>query len=399
MKFENLKNKKILILGCGKEGNNTYKILKKLFKDKKIDFADQKYDKNYLKKISNYDVIIKSPGIPFAKLEPYLSKKNIVTSQTELFLNNTKGKVIGITGTKGKSTTSSLIYKILKDHKLNVKIVGNIGKPALQYVLNSKPNQFFVYEMSSHQLHNIKTSPDIAVFLNIYREHLDYYKNFSSYFKAKKNITKFQNKNDFFIYNPDFEKIKNIKTKAHKIPIERNYSEFGIHPDSIATAIAVAKIFGITQKEIKNSIKEFKRLDSRMELIKTINNVKYYNDSLATIEEATIFSLNQLKNVDTLILGGQDRGGDYKRLTEEIKKRKIKNIILFPDTGKKILKKLKNEKDINLFNVKNMKEAVEIAKNKTKKICLLSPAAPSFNLFKNYKDRADQFKKYVNKSS
>jgi UDP-N-acetylmuramoylalanine--D-glutamate ligase len=397
MKLENLKDKKIIILGCGREGKDTYKTLKKIFKDKKIDFTDQKLDKNYLEKLSKYDVIIKTPGIPLEKIKPYISSKNIVTSQTEIFLNNIKGKIIGVTGTKGKSTTSSLIYKILKDHKLNVKLIGNIGKPVLRYLLNSKPNQIFVYELSSHQLSNIQTSPDIAVFLNIYREHLDYYKNFTSYFKAKTNITKFQTKDNFFIFNEDFEKIKNIKTKANKIPIEKNFSQFGIHPDSLGAAIAVSRIFGITKKEIKESIKNFERLDSRMELVNTVNNVKYYNDSLATIEEATIFSLNQLKNVDTLILGGQDRGGDYKKLCEEIKKRKIRNIILFPDTGKKIFKQLKNEKEMRLFNVSNMKEAVKIAKENTKKICLLSPAAPSFNLFKDYKDRANQFKKYVNK--
>lgn len=405
MKLQNLKNKKIIIVGFGREGKNTYKTLKKLFPLKSIALADKKEIKadereiytgnDYLNNLKNYDVIIKTPGIPFNEV-----KKNAglakITSQTELFLENCPGKVIGVTGTKGKSTTSTLIYKILKDSFKNVKLVGNMGKPCLSYLLTAKPKDIFVFEMSCHQLDHISKSPNIAVFINIYPEHLDYYKTFLKYFNSKKNITKFQDKNDLFIYNPEFKEIENIKTKAHKIPFKESFLKNNIHKNTIAAAIAVSKTFGLTEKEIKKSIDEFKTLDSRIEFLGNFNGINFYNDSLATIPEATIFALNELKNVDTLILGGLDRGIKFNKLTEEIKNKKIKNIILFPNTDKKIYKDLKNE-NINFFFTDSMKEAVLFAKKNTKKgsICLLSPAAPSYNLFKDYKDRANQFKKYL----
>jgi len=408
MKLEALKDKKIIIVGFGREGRDTYKTLKKLFPGKALALADKNKIKadekeifvgeNYLENIKNYDIIIKTPGIPFKEIKKY-SENATITSQAELFLENCPGKIIGVTGTKGKSTTSTLIYNILKNAGINAKLVGNMGKPCLSYLLTAKPKDIFVFELSCHQLDHISKSPHIAVFVNIYPEHLDYYKTFSKYFNAKKNITKFQNKDDFFVCNPKFEKIKNIKTKAHKIPFKETLSfKKNIHSDTIAAVIAVSKIFGLTEKEIKNSINKFNALDSRIEFVGEFNKIKFYNDSLATIPEATIFALNELKDVDTLILGGLDRGIKYTKLTDEIKNRKIRNIVLFPNSDKKIYKELKNE-NINFFFTEKMKDAVLFAKENTKKgsICLLSPAAPSYNLFKDYKDRANQFKKYSKK--
>lgn len=405
MKLKELENKKIIIVGFGREGKNTYKTLKKLFPKKPIALADKEKIKSnekeiysgekYLDNLKDYDIIIKTPGIPYKTIKEKAGNAKI-TSQTQLFLENCPGKVIGITGTKGKSTTSALIYKTLKASFNNVKLVGNMGKPCLSYLLTAKPKDIFVFEMSSHQLDHITKSPHIAVFINIYPEHLDYYKTYFKYFSAKKNITRFQHKNNFFVFNPNFEEIKNIKTKAHRIPIRETFAKKNIHKDNIGATIAVAKTFGLTEKEIKKRINEFETLDSRIEFIGNFNGINFYNDSLATIQEATIFALNQVKNIETLILGGLDRGVKFNKLTKEIKKKKVKNIILFPNTDKKIYNDLKNE-NINFFFTDNMKRAVLFAKQNTKKgnSCLLSPAAPSYNLFKNYKDRANQFKKYV----
>mgnify|MGYP001440531392 CR=1 FL=1 len=405
MKLKELENKKIIIVGFGREGKNTYKTLKKLFPKKSIALADKEKIKSdekeiysgeqYLDNLKDYDIIIKTPGIPYKTIKEKAGSAQI-TSQTQLFLENCPGKVIGITGTKGKSTTSALIYKTLKASFNNVKLVGNMGKPCLSYLLTAKPKDIFVFEMSSHQLDHITKSPHIAVFINIYPEHLDYYKTYFKYFSAKKNITRFQHKNNFFVFNPNFEEIKNIKTKAHRIPIRETFAKKNIHEDNIGATIAVAKTFGLTEKEIKKRINEFETLDSRIEFIGNFNGINFYNDSLATIQEATIFALNQVKNIETLILGGLDRGVKFNKLTKEIKKKKVKNIILFPNTDKKIYNDLKNE-NINFFFTDNMKRAVLFAKQNTKKgnSCLLSPAAPSYNLFKNYKDRANQFKKYV----
>ncbi|MFH1509770.1 MAG: UDP-N-acetylmuramoyl-L-alanine--D-glutamate ligase [Candidatus Nealsonbacteria bacterium] len=405
MKLIQLKDKKILILGFGREGKDTFSFLRKLFPNKKIGVADQNtkvkanadlfLGKNYLKSIEKYDIIIKSPGIPF-KLIPKSFLNKIIT-QTDLFLDNCPGLIIGITGTKGKSTTSSLIYNILKTKNKNVYLIGNIGKPVLSSLLTANRKDVFVYELSSHQLYNLKQSPNISVFLNIFSEHLDYYKDFKEYAKAKNNITLYQKKEDYLIFNKKDKLVSSFakKSKANKIPITGDYYELNKN-----AAKEVGKIFKISPKIIQKVINTFKGLEHRMELVGKFKGITFYNDSLATIPEATILAIKSLgPKVETIILGGFDRSINFKFLAKEILKSKIKTVILFPETGKKIFKEISNldkNKRINHFFVKNMKEAVSLSfKTNKGKICLLSPASPSFGLFKDYKERGDLFKKYV----
>jgi UDP-N-acetylmuramoylalanine--D-glutamate ligase len=436
MKLESLKNKKILILGFGREGKNTFEFLSKLFpynffgiadrdENCKLEIKNQKLKKvkwhlgkDYLKVLKNYDVIIKSPGIPIHLPEIEKAfKEGKITSQTEIFFENYKGKIVGITGTKGKSTTASLIYKVLKEGGLKVRLAGNIGKPVLNYLKSSNENEIFVYELSSHQLYNLKTSPQVAVFLNIYPEHLDYYKNFNEYLMAKANITLWQKENDFLIYNFKDKNVRKIAeiSKAKKIAI-KNYSsvikDIGINKIpfygkfyglNIACAIEVGKIFEVEKEKIKRAIEKFKPLPHRLEYVGKFKGIEFFNDSLSTIPQTTISALNALgKKVQTLILGGYDRGLDFKELVDEILKRKIQNLILFPETGEKIwkgiLEKVNDDKKLpRAILVQNMKDAVKTAFKITKKekICLLSPASPSFGIFKDYKERGNLFKKYV----
>jgi UDP-N-acetylmuramoylalanine--D-glutamate ligase len=436
MKIETLKNKKILILGFGREGKDTLEFLRKIFPDKTFGIADKDKNcklqiencklrkvkwhlgENYLKALKNYDVIIKSPGVPIHLPEVERAfKEGKITSQTEIFLENYKGKIVGITGTKGKSTTASLIYKVLKGGGLKVHLAGNIGKPVLNYLISSKEDEIFVYELSSHQLYNLKISPHVAVFLNIYPEHLDYYKDFKEYLMAKANITLWQTENDFLVYNSKDENIRKIaeKSKAKKIPI-RDYSNIleniGIkkipfygdfYGLNIACAIEVGKIFGVKKDKIKKAIEKFKPLPHRLEYVGRFNGIEFFNDSLSTIPQTTIAALDSLgERVQTLILGGFDRGLDFKELAREILKRKIKNLILFPTTGERIwreiLKFVKDDSQLpRAILVQNMKDAVKIAFEITEKgkICLLSPASPSFGIFRDYKERGNLFKKYV----
>lgn len=427
--LENWKNKKILILGFGREGVDSFKYLRKLFPNKILGIAD-KLDfnklspkvkkilnseiknnkiklylgKNYLKAIKNFDIVIKSPGIPIhlPEIEKAFNEGKI-TSQTEIFFDNCPGKIIGITGTKGKSTTASLIYQVLKKGGIKkVHLIGNIGKAVLNLLFSATQKDIYVYELSCHQLYKLKKSPQIAVFLNIYPEHLDYYKNFKEYALAKFNITKYQTENDYLIYNQDDLIIKKFaqKSKAKKIPIKGKYYEL-----NKKAAIEVAKIFKIHEKIFKETIKNFKTLPHRLELVGTFKGITFYNDALSTIPETAIFAIEKLGNrVQTIILGGYDRKINFKNLAKKILKSKIKNIILFPTTGEKIWKAIliesKKKKIKNIpkhFFTNNMRDAVKIAYKNTnrKRICLLSCASTSFSIFRDYKEKGNLFKKYV----
>jgi len=432
IKLRELKGKKILILGFAREGKDSFLFLRKLFPKKTIGVADKSKDlkskiynlrsdknikwhlgENYLEALKNYDLVIKSPGIPFKILPKPTLKK--ITTQTEIFFNNCPGKIVGVTGTKGKSTTASLIYQTLKacpDLSRRAHLVGNIEKPVLSSLLRAKTNDIFVYELSSHQLYNLKKSPQIAVFLNIFPEHLDYYRNFKEYARAKANITLHQKKNDFLVFNVKDRNIREFakKSPAQKIPIKGEYYDL-----NKAAAKAVGGIFKISPETIKKTIKRFKSLPHRLELVGKFKGITFYNDSLATIPEATIGAMEYLgREVETIILGGLERNIDFKNLAKKILNSKIKTLILFPTTGEKIWKTLvrqaRDEKKLpgHFFihgAMKNsspcaarcMQDAVKIAYKHTGKgkICLLSAASASFNMFRDYRERGFLFKKYV----
>jgi len=405
--LEEFKNKKIVILGFGREGQDTFKFLRKLFPKKILGIADRKtlshishgrrkygicrFGKNYLKVLQNYDVIIKSPGIPFKILPKAILGR--ITTQTKIFFENCPGKIIGVTGTKGKSTTAFWIYQVLKNGGVKAHLVGNIGKPVLTTLLKAKKSDVFVYELSSHQLYNLKQSPHIAILLNVYPEHLDYYRSFKEYIRAKANITKYQTKKDFLIYNSQDKIVKKIaqQSKARKIPIKGKYYELNKE-----AAEAVAKIFRVPM------VKKFKLLPHRLEFVGKFKGIEFYNDSLSTIPQTTIEALDFLGDkVETLILGGFDRRLGFRELAKRIEKSKIKTLILFPTTGKRIWRELMDIRyPLNIvrhFFTEDMEEAVKLAYKYTNKdkICLLSPASPSFGIFKDYQDRGDQFKKFV----
>lgn len=442
-----LEDKKILILGFGKEGESTYKLLRKYFLEKnlfiadknmnllneKIDLMEDSYlevslGENYLNGIEEYDLIIKAPGISLKDVD--LSKIEYkITSQLELFLEFVNVYTIGITGTKGKSTTSSLMHKVLLDQDKNSFLLGNIGEPIFNYIEEIKTDSVVVLELSSHALEFVRKSPNIAILLDIYEEHLDHYKSFEKYVEAKFNVTKFQNENDFLIYNYDNENMKkfgfeykendyavsmqdipNTKNKAYLknnliycnekelMSINEELNLKGTHNlNNIMFILSVCEILNLDIERAITSIKEFKPLEHRMEFVATINNVSYYNDSIATIPASTINAVKALGNVNTILVGGNDRGVDLKELIEFLRTYEtIENIICLPKTGEYIKVDLKDSsKNINYFE--NLKDAVSFAKKVTKEntICLLSPAASSYGYFKNFEERGKLFKAYV----
>lgn len=420
MKLKDLKDKSILVLGLGREGQATLKFLKKHFPKKKIGTSDKNDGASYLDKIKNYDVIIKSPGIPILpEIKKAQDEGKIITSSTAIFLKKCLGKIIGVTGTKGKSTTASLIYEVLKKGGLNVYLIGNIGTPALEFLKKDSKDTIFVYEMSSFQLEDLDVSPHIAVITNIYPEHLDHHGNFMQYSQSKNNISKYQKPNDYLIYNQDVPELKVIaqQSLAQKIPFskkDKKIVEDLVHKDAIPLlgafnllniipAILIGRLFKIPDEKIEAAIINFAPLPHRLEFVTETGGIRFYNDSLSTIPQATLEALSALgKNVQTLIAGGYDRGIDYGILGKAIVKSQIKNLILFPTTGKKIWQAARNsdkslESRVKKFDVDNMKDAVDLAFKNTDpgKIVLLSPASTSFNLFRDYEDRGNQFKEFV----
>lgn len=437
MKIADLEKKKILITGFAREGLSTLKFLRKYFPKKRIGVFDEKTlteleplnqkflsdDKNldlYLGTnltdlFNKYDLIIKSAGIPNKIIPDEVLAKT--TSQTQIFFEEFEGVIIGVTGTKGKSTTASLIYEILKISGKKTVLLGNIGLPPLDQWENITKDTIVVFELSSHQLSTNKKSPHVAVLLNIYEEHLDYYKSFSDYVEAKAQITKYQTKDDYLVYNQDDKLVNSIaqKSLAQKVPFGQEelknpttkiletklLGEF--NRLNIMAATKVAGIFKVSEKDIQTAVRNFMPLEHRLELVVSYKQITFYNDSLATIPQATIVALDTLgEKVETIILGGFDRRVDYKNLARRLLNSSVKNLILFPTTGEKIwLEMTKLDKNatnkFQHFFVDNMKEAVRIAYKHTgpTKICLLSCASTSFNLFKDYRDRGNQFKKYV----
>lgn len=435
--LEHLKNKKIAIVGFGREGKSTYKFIRKYLNNQELEILDGnekllelneelKNDKNlkiitgknYLDNLEKYDLIIKSPGVKFKDLD--ISKfEDKITSQLGLTLDFYKQNVIGITGTKGKSTTTSLIFKVLKDQGYDAYLLGNIGIPIFDYIEKFNENSKLVIEMAALQLEYVKTSPHIGIILNLFEEHLDFFKSKEHYFLAKLNMFKYQNNSDYGLYtssNETLDKyvqngnyITNLIDINKEFKIENNYVIYdnkriydlnserlllGKHNlTNIMFVLRLSELFKLDLQKTINTINQFKPLEHRMEYVATINGVKYYNDAIATIPEATINCVEALKDVDTIIFGGMDRGIDYNDLIDFFNKSKIKNFICMPDTGYKIGKEIKSK---NVYMVETLEDAVKKAKEVTKNICVMSPAASSYNAFKNFEEKGRIYKELVN---
>ncbi len=417
-----LKNKKILILGYGREGKSALSFLQQNLSDAifavadqnpiEIDGVDAICGENYLDAVKDYDVVIKSPGIPtrdFVNTDQ-LSK---ITSLTDLFLRFCPNTIIGVTGTKGKSTTTSLTYHILKTAGRDALLVGNIGKPCFDAIDLIHDDTIIVFELSCHQLEFVHKSPHIAILLNLYEEHFDHYQKPEDYFAAKKNIYKYQNENDTLIYGDIFQHASRAELEhlpMHKIDI---YHDIEIPPEHIHThlvgdhnlhdiyaAISACEVVGLNREEILPAIESFRGLPHRMEYVGEYNHIKFYNDSIATAQEAVINAVKALKDVDTLILGGMDRGLNYRPLVEFLRQSSVRNVILLPNTEQSF-QRLFNEAPFSqkLIPVANMADAVDVAFEATAEnhICLLSPAAASYGFYKNFEERGADFCNLVKK--
>lgn len=445
-----LKDKKILILGFGREGQSTYKLLRGYFPEQMLTIADLRSDvqkkivendrflsfelgETYMDQLMSFDLIIKTPGISLQNmLNVALSGK--VTSQTDLFLQVFSSQVIGVTGTKGKSTTSSLIYHIMQEAGHEVLFVGNIGLPPFEIINTLRRSTRIVFELSSHQLEFISKAPHISILLNLFQEHLDHYSSLEAYHLAKWNIVSAQQKEDFFIYNAENMFIMNLLQKHKPLSQLLPYSlrpsdeqglfleagEIVLKMSDISTrlfhmniprsilgdhnlmnamaAAAACHLAGISASAIAEGISSFKGLAHRIEFVGVYDDVRYFNDSIATIPEATIEAIRTLRDVDTLILGGFDRGIDYSVLVDYITNTAISNIIFIGDAGRRIFSAMRQAKgEKMMFLATDYEEVVNLARLHTTKgkICLLSPAAASYDMFQNFEERGDVYKKIV----
>ncbi len=438
---EFFREKKVLILGFGREGRSTYDFLRKTFPEKEILIADQNPNllkqnpdlttdenltcflgKDYLSHFGSCDLIMKSPGISLKDIDTSAFDEKI-SSQLELTLAFSDFQTIGVTGTKGKSTTSSLIYQILQDQSIPSLLLGNIGTPIFEHLgeLNSKLT--VVLEISSHQLEYIRHSPHIAVLLNIYEEHLDHYRSFHDYAAAKCNIYKYQSTGDFLVYNTDDTVLREMvdAPKAETFGVSflgedakvflhdgivfldneviydasasrQLLGEYNLH--NIIFAMVVAWILGLDLAQASQSVANFKTLRHRLEFVGEFDGVKYYDNAIGTVPMATIEAVKALGRVDTLIVGGMDRGVDQSPLAEFLGSGQVPHIICMSETGRKLGELLGKEK---VHFAKNLEEAVQLAKALTNKggTCLLSPAAASYGEFRNFEEKGDRFQKLV----
>lgn len=441
----------VLLLGYGEEGKSTHQYLLEHHPDKKIGIADQQKvepisdlpvelhtGKKYLDSLCHYDVIVRSPGVPsqLPELQRCLESGKKLTSATNIFFSECPGTIVAITGTKGKSTTTSLTTHILQKEYPDVRAVANIGKPALDYLPRANRETIFVAELSNFQLEDIRYSPHIAVILNIVPEHLDRYDNFNQYVQTKAQIIRHQTPEDIVIFNPEHQLVSQIASSSparkfrfslspreeadvyleqENIYFQRknerpqfilNRKEIPLlgegNVENTLAAISVALFLKVPLEKIRKAIPEFKPLEHRLEFVGQRQAILFYNDSIATIPEATIHGLKALgKEVETLIAGGHERGLDFAELGKFLNQTQVKTLILFPETGKRIwqavCQAIPAGKRPQKYDVSSMEEAVKIAFEKTSpgKICLLSPASASFGLFRDFKQRGNLFKKLV----
>tara|TARA_B110000438_G_scaffold70619_1_gene70856 strand:+ start:11761 stop:13083 length:1323 start_codon:yes stop_codon:yes gene_type:complete len=378
-------------------------------------------------KILSSDLIIKSPGISDntdIMIEIY--NKNIqIISEIEFASRFTSAKIIAITGTNGKTTTSLLISKILDNAGFDVLLAGNIGN-SFAYSLSERDYDYIVLEISSFQLDNIVDfQPYISILLNITPDHLDRYKgNFSNYIESKLRITLNQNSKDYIIYNNDDLSLKSIKTKARKLPISLssnissdggfyshnqininlNNSKMTINKialkgthnifNSMAAAMA-ARVFEVSDDVIRESLIDFENIEHRLEYVLTVHGVDFINDSKATNVNAAWYAIESMNKPFVWIIGGIDKGNDYTELIKVANKKNLKAIICLGDNNDKIVEAFKNKVVIEQAN--DMREAVIKSYNlsETGDAVLLSPACASFDLFENFEHRGSEFKKMV----
>ena len=456
-----LRGKRVLILGFGREGRSTLAFLQERVPDVDLGVADRRtldtmsdqeraalagvsrdrvvLGPDYLDAVQRAEVIVRSPGLPpdAPALEAARAAGARVTSLVSLFFDVAPGRVIGVTGTKGKSTTTSAIYTVVRDAGLDARLGGNIGIPLLACLDGSDDQTIFVVELSSFQLSDLERSPHIAVVQNVVREHLDYHGTFEKYVTAKSNIVRHQGPNDTMIFNGDHDipralagwspgtklvfgldngpgytcsvedgwlvhRADGLKTPIITIddlPLPGDHNLLNVMP-----AVVIGRRLGVDAELIAASFRTLQALPHRLELVHVWRGRRFYNDSLSTVPEAAMAALAAFRDRPTiLIAGGHDRGQAWDELADAILRERVRAVVLLPETGEKLLAALELRAALpavdlpTLLPAATMPEAVRCAIEASApgSAILLSPAAASFGAFRDYEDRGNQFRDAV----
>lgn len=411
-RFLNVFDFKVLILGYGQEGQSTYDYLRRTHPSVQIGVADRNavtlppdvhahLGEDYLEALPFYDRIIKSPGVPWQPA--FDAHKDRFSSATQLFFDqlDPSNTVIAVTGSKGKSSTASLMAHVLKTAGKPVHLVGNIGEPMLNHA--DAKDHYFVVELSSYQLESAWIKPDVAIFTSFFPDHLDYHGSLEAYHKAKQKITEHQDPDQVLIYHKKYSEIDRIPTRALKLALTeyepRETKLKGAHnQDNIALVRSAAEFLKLDSQRVTQAIASFEPLPHRLEWVREVDSVSYIDDANATTPQGTLAALAAFEGqIGTLFLGGQDRGYDFSDLGAELARQNIPNVILFPESGDAIRRAWPSSYQPTVFETQDMKEAVQWAQSHTPKgkLALLSMASPSYGLFKNYKDKGEQFQAAV----
>ena len=442
-----LRDKRILILGFGREGRSTWAFLQKYLPDAVVAVADKNemegvkhFGSQYLEAMYDYDIVIKTPGI---SLKDFDTKGVEVTSQTDLFLGQFHAQTIGISGTKGKSTTTSLVYHLLKSSGRDAILTGNIGIPCFDIMEQIGPKSIVVYELSAHQLEYVHNSPRVGVLLNVFEEHLDHFGTFERYKSAKLNLLRFMGEDDTAVINDslldgvstpsmlrpcsatagsgsgsttcntevpelvsegcegptnhvkvfswiDFD--DEIDRSALPLRGEHNYQ-------NVKAALVACDSYGVDYHGLIPYLYTFKPLEHRLEPVGTFGGITFVNDSISTIPQAAISACEALQRVDFLLLGGFDRGIDYQPLADYLELHPVPHLLFTGKAGERMMQILVKVPEPvegpTLFYYASMEDAFAYIKTHAKKgdVVLLSPAASSYDQYKNFEERGAKFKR------
>lgn len=400
-----LRGKRLLILGFGREGRSTWRFLNTYLPEAEVAVADKNpmegvtfSGDRYLEAMNDYDVVIKTPGISLKDVDV---KGVEITSQTDLFLSQFHHQTIGITGTKGKSTTTSMIYHVLKASGRDAILTGNIGIPCFDVMERIQPESIVVYELSAHQLEYVHNSPRVGVLLNVFEEHLDHFGSFERYKHAKLNLLRFMDEDDFAVVHDSLmSETLELGVNSVLFPMmefdldEEALPVLGKHNLlNVKAALCACAAYGVDVKELIPHLYTFQPLEHRLQRVGVFGGVTFVNDSISTIPQATIAACETLGRVDFLLLGGFDRDIDYKPLIGYLAKHPIPHLLFTGKAGERMMKLLEGESAGSATAYASMEEAFDYLSvhAHTGDVCLLSPAASSYDQYRNFEERGRKF--------